>query len=261
MNETSLNLIKIARDTFKYHSFHYVDEADIKDYEIIKQTNDVLLIKGTHPSQQKPHIHFFVNDLATLIKALKDYPNHLIEFVPKDWMLPLEKEGYLPYAVFRDYWYQYEKPLIGVEPLTFATPDDIENIAALSQSRKDSSRAFSGETKAVVHDWVTNQVEGVDEACILIHKNESIDGAVMVGLYGTDKKRTLWVRMIVVSASAQNQGIGQKLLKQALYYGQNHQAKRAFLMADDLNQNAIYVYQKVGFNPDVSGEQIDMITK
>ena len=52
--------------------------------------------------------------------------------------------------------------------------------------------------------------------------------------------------MIVVNASSQNQGIGRKLLSQALYYGQQKGAKRAFLMADDLNQNALHLYQKMG---------------
>jgi ribosomal protein S18 acetylase RimI-like enzyme len=261
MNNSDYITLKVAKDTFKYHSFHYVDEADIKDYEIIKQTNDVLLIKGTHPSQQKPHIHFFVNELETLIESLADYDNHLIEFVPKDWMRPLEKKGYMPYAVFRDYWYPYNQPLKTSEPLVFATNDDIEDIAILSQTRKGSSRAFSGETIDVVSQWVTNQVEGVDDTCVLLHKHTTIDGAVMIGLYGTEEKRTLWVRMICVRANAQNQGIGYQLLNQALYYGQMHHAKRAFLMADDLNENAIHLYQKVGFKPDITSEQIDMITK
>ncbi|MCV2232653.1 GNAT family N-acetyltransferase [Acholeplasma manati] len=259
MHHDILNIIQKAKDTFTYHSFHYVDEHDVKDYEVVYESTDGVLLKGIHPSQQKPHLHFFVHDIETLKVILKPYPNHLIEFVPKDWMLPLEQTGYIPYSVLRDYWYKYQNP-VPASSLTFATPKQTLEIALLSQSRTGSSRAFSGETVEVVSQWVTNQVDGVDDSCVLIHQSDVIEGAVMVGLYGENEKRTLWVRLIVVKASLQNQGIGQKLLSQALYYGQMHYAKRAFLMADDLNQNALYLYQKMGFKPDLTSEQIDMIS-
>lgn len=227
---------------------------------MVYESTDGVLLKGIHPSQHKPHLHFFVHDIETLMVMLKPYPNHLIEFVPKDWMLPLEQTGFIPYAVLRDYWYIYQNP-VPSSILTFATLEQTLEIALLSQSRTGSSRAFLGESEEVISHWVSNQVEGVDDTCVLIHNRDVIEGAVMVGLYGENEKRTLWVRMIVVKASAQNQGIGQKLLSQALYYGQMHHAKRAFLMADDLNQNALHLYQKTGFKPDLTSEQIDMITK
>jgi len=253
--------VQQAKESFKYHSIHYVDERDLLNYRVIHHSKDALLIQGIHPSQQKPHIHFFVNHLESLIEVLKPYPNHLIEFVPKVWMTTLEALGYIPYAVLRDYWYTYPDTPMSIEPYALANSKDIDTITLLSQSRTGSSRAFSGEKTAVIRDWVQNQVEGVDDACVLIHKQDEIDGAVMIGLYGEAEKRTLWVRMIVVKASKQNQGIGQKLLNQALDYGQKHHAKRAFLMADDLNENALYLYKKVGFIPDLTSEQIDMITK
>jgi ribosomal protein S18 acetylase RimI-like enzyme len=261
MHPNDLLRIQQATESFKYHSFHYVDEHDIVHYQVVHHTTDALLIRGIHPSQQKPHIHFFVNNLESLIETLKPYPNHLIEFVPKAWMSSLEHQGFISYAVLRDYWYTYTDTRISSGSYTLATPNDIEAIMLLTQSRTGSSRAFSGEQEAVVRAWVQNQVEGVDDACVLIYKQDEIDGALMVGLYGEAEKRTLWVRMIVVKASKQNQGIGQKLLNQALDYGQKHHAKRAFLMADDLNENALYLYKKVGFQPNINEEQIDMITK
>jgi GNAT superfamily N-acetyltransferase len=261
MHQNDIILINQAKETYKYHSFHYFDEKDIQTYHVVHHTKDTLLIQGIHPSQQKPHIHFFTNDIDTLVAALQPYPNHLIEFVPKSWMAPLEQQGFIPYAVFRDYWYTYTNPRTSMVPYTVATHKDISEITLLTKSRKGSSRAFSGENETVVSDWVNNRVEGVDDASVLIHKQDGIDGALMVGLYGEDEKRTLWVRMIVVKASAQNQGIGQKLLNQALDYGQIHHAKRAFLMADDLNENALYLYKKTGFQPNLNEEQIDMITK
>jgi GNAT superfamily N-acetyltransferase len=228
---------------------------------VVHHSEHALLIQGIHPSQQKPHIHFFVNQLESLQEVLKHYPNHLIEFVPKDWMATLEAQGFIPYAVLRDYWYTYLDTRMSIEPYTLATSNDIEAITLLSQSRTGSSRAFSGEKEPVIRAWVQNQVEGVDDACVLIYKQNEIEGALLVGLYDEAERRTLWVRMIVVKASAQNLGIGQKLLNQALDYGHKHHAKRAFLMADDLNENALYLYKKVGFQPNLNEEQIDMITK
>jgi ribosomal protein S18 acetylase RimI-like enzyme len=48
-------------------------------------------------------------------------------------------------------------------------------------------------------------------------------------------------------------------MQQSLSYGKKHGAKRAFLMADDLNEHAIRLYKKIGFKPKEDECQIDMI--
>jgi ribosomal protein S18 acetylase RimI-like enzyme len=57
----------------------------------------------------------------------------------------------------------------------------------------------------------------------------------------------------------QGRGCGKALLQSALAYGLEHGAKRAFLMADDCNTGAIALYRRMGFEPNMSEAQIDLI--
>ena len=79
--------------------------------------------------------------------------------------------------------------------------------------------------------------------------------------HGSEKGSILWVRELAVSPKSQGQGIGRKLLKQALTYGIDHGAKRSFLMADECNFNAKKLYEDIGFIPSLDEVQIDMIYK
>ena len=65
---------------------------------------------------------------------------------------------------------------------------------------------------------------------------------------------------ISVKRDYQGQGIGRKLLKLALCYGNQQGARRSFLAADDLNHSAIHLYMSMGYTPNLDEEQIDMMT-
>ncbi len=262
MTETMFQQLKQQKDSFLYHSFEYVAYEEVQNYDVVYEDGNLILIRGVHPTLGISHIHFFTNTYDRFIQGITPYVDTLIEFVPKAWVHPLQKAGFTPYAEFRDYWVKEVQSLTDVVDYEVATIKDTEEIIQLTESRKGSSRAFHGEKKEFIINWILQQSEGVEDSNILvIKKNSIIRGALFVGLYGSHEKRTVWVRMVVVDHDFEGQGIGQTLLKQALYYGKQRHAIRAFLMADDLNHNAIHVYKKIGFKPDLTTEQINMITK
>jgi ribosomal protein S18 acetylase RimI-like enzyme len=86
-------------------------------------------------------------------------------------------------------------------------------------------------------------------------------GVVCVALYGdkSAKGPIVWIREIAVMPEYQGRGCGKALLQSALAYGIKHGAKRAFLMADDCNTGAIALYRRMGFEPNMSEAQIDLI--
>ncbi len=83
-----------------------------------------------------------------------------------------------------------------------------------------------------------------------------------MGIYGDESKKgpVLWLREIAVLPQEQGKGIGRKLILQSLGYGKERGAKRAFLMADDCNTNAIGLYKSVGFVPSEDAE-INMVSE
>jgi len=80
-----------------------------------------------------------------------------------------------------------------------------------------------------------------------------IAGFCSVSIYG--EGTTLWIRMLGVDPKYQGQGIGKKLMEQAIKYGIQNGAEKGFLAADLLNANAIGLYKKYDFHAkDAEGE-------
>ena len=92
-------------------------------------------------------------------------------------------------------------------------------------------------------------------------ENERLVGVVCVAIYGDESAKgpVLWIREIAVTPEYQGRGYGKALLQSALSYGAERGAKRAFLMADDCNAGAIALYRKMGFEPNTSEAQIDLL--
>ena len=111
-------------------------------------------------------------------------------------------------------------------------------------------------------EWL-NQNGDVKNTAIIAHRlpDDQIAGIVLVGIYGHGSPNgpILWVKEIAVSPKYQNQGIGRQLLKQALSYGRAYSAKKAFLAADEQNENAIHLYKSVGFVPSEEQSEVTYI--
>ncbi len=97
---------------------------------------------------------------------------------------------------------------------------------------------------------------------ILVHKENGIMvGIAHVAIYDHESKKgpVLWLREIAVVPEMQGKGFGRKLILQAVQYGKERGAVRAFLMADDCNYNAAGLYKSIGFVPNDDVE-INMVS-
>jgi ribosomal protein S18 acetylase RimI-like enzyme len=86
---------------------------------------------------------------------------------------------------------------------------------------------------------------------------------VCTAVYGYESKKgpVAWIREVAVHPDYQNRGIGRRLILQAFNYGKEHGAVRAFLMADECNEQGIHLYTKLGFTANKENAQIDMILR
>ena len=150
-----------------------------------------------------------------------------------------------------------------VESAIFLKITECKEASEVTMACRGKSRGFTGQTPLWIKAWLTQEDDSIKNQAILIHRNDSneIVGIVCVGTYGheSEKGAIAWLREVAVLPEYQNQGIGRKLIKQALYYCKKFGAKRAFLAVDECNNNAIYLYKSFGFKPSEEESQIDMV--
>ena len=254
--------------TYTYHAFHYVDWDEIMHFERVHIDHEGLFVYGFRKDHHIHELIWAVNHLHTLINYSKHYPNALLSFIPRDWKDELIKHGYHEYGVIRDYWLNDLSSFHESSFLQQLTIKDAQEISDITKDCLMLSREFHGESYHDVIAWITNQdyylqeVKARDTAIFGYHVNDHLVGVIFVSIYGDSSPRgpVLWVREIAVKRDYQGQGIGRKLMKHALCYGNQKGAMRSFLAADDLNHSAIHLYMSMGYTPNVDEEQIDMMT-
>ena len=91
--------------------------------------------------------------------------------------------------------------------------------------------------------------------------DNEIAGIVCTGTYGHESKdgAVVWIREVAVKPKYQGQGIGRILVSQALQYGKQCGASRAFLAVDEENSGAIHLYESLGFVASKEAGEINMI--
>ena len=189
----------------------------------------------------------------------------LVPFIPHEWKAGFERNGFSEYGIYRDYWIDDLAVVKMDEVYDFLRNDEYEMASDVTLSCRRQSRGFHGENA----EWFKTWVEGGNpdasyskDCAVIVHREaDEIAGLICVGLYGHESEHgtVLWVREIAVRPEYQGKGVGRKLLNQGLSYGVAHDAKRAFLMADELNANAIRLYKSVGFMPKEDEYQLDML--
>lgn len=268
MKEADFRIIKDKLANYGSNSLEYVDYEDISDYEIQKETDEVILIAGFHKEAGCRHYHWAANGPKEVLEAVGKEKG-LVEFIPKDWVGTFEESGF----VIRDYWKDYfmdsltDIPVIAEEETgenILLKENESKEASEVTLSCKGQSRGFTGQTDDWVREWLDNSKgEGTRHKAILVQRNEEgkLTGLVCTGVYAYDSKKgpIAWIREVAVRPEYQNKGIARRLIGKALGYCKAHGAARAFLAADECNTNALHLYQSIGFCP-ASGEgQIDMI--
>lgn len=268
MDISIFNNIKEKADKFKHNSLEYLDYEDIKDYEVICDNNQLLALLGFKNKFNMYEVHWATNEANLLIDCIKQLNKEIfISFVPNQWLNLLKISNFKEYGVLRDYWMNSLDSIPNCEKYIKLTDDKCEEASNVTLSCKEQSREFFGETTEWFKEWI-NSNDSTDsdykDCAVLVHNEVNcIAGIVCVATYGHDSQKgtVAWIRELAVNHKFQGKGVGRKLLLQALNYGKEHGAVRAFLMADDCNANAINLYKSVGFIPNEEIGQIDMVYK
>ncbi|BCN29826.1 GNAT family N-acetyltransferase [Anaeromicropila herbilytica] len=269
MNIETYEKIKKEIENYQYTSMLYTDYEEAADCEIISWNEELILLYGFDSEKKVMEYHWAANQVDVLVQELeKKREKAIITFVPVEWVEELERIEYHINAVWNDY---FNPTLEGIlepeEPFQFLSIEECREASDVTLACRRMSRGFEGESEEWMKKWITGTeahqiMQENKDAAVLIHKEDNkIVGIVCVSTYAHDSEKgpILWVREIAVHPKYQRQGIAHKLLLQALYYGKVHGANRAFLSADECNEHAIHLYNKVGFQARKEEAQRDMV--
>lgn len=268
---TEVDFLRMKENSGKYiaNSLEYTDYEDVEDYEILRESDDLILLVGYYKDADCRKYHWASNTAAGVLNSLgKD--NCLIEFVPEDWVEAFEQSGF----VIRDRWMDYFKESLEEIPeLSYSAfsegellkNSEVKEVSDVTMSCRGLSRGFMGMSEEWAREWITADPDGEEpvQKEILIARNEEqrIIGITATGIYGLNSAKgpTAWIHAVAVRPEYQNRGIARNLITRALGLCKSGGAVKAFLHADECNQNAIHLYQSIGFRQGSGAGQIDMI--
>ena len=282
MKQNEFETIQEKLKEYDNHSMNYIEFEDVKEYDCIQNDKNLILVCGRDEESGMREVHWAANEVEHLVKGLKEIKERMfpettkLSFIPEAWVKSLSKEGYEVFAIWRDYFIHnlnsllqefYMEDVSGYECLS---EQECQRASEVTYACKGQSRGFTGQTEQWMREWIAGTESsasnsGAKDATVLIHRDEkgSIDGIVCTSIYAHEclKGAIVWIREIAVEPKSQGKGIGRTLLMQALQYGKQHGAERAFLAADENNYGAIHLYKSVGFIPSNEKGEINLISK
>lgn len=263
MREDIFNAIKDNLERFRYTSMTYTEYEDICEYDIICNTEQCVLIGGFNNKARMYEYCWSANSAEDIINLIEK-EQCLITFIPDEWVTLFENSGFRIRSVWRDFF----KPSLAdisneAEYAIVLQDNECKEASEVTISCRNQSRGFTGESEEFFRDWLSDSDENNRHNTVFVEKNGNgeIVGLVCTTVYAYDSAKgpVSWIREVCVRPEYQNRGIGRKLIMQALSHGKKHGATRAFLAADEVNDNAIHLYKSIGFEPGQGDGQIDMI--
>jgi ribosomal protein S18 acetylase RimI-like enzyme len=243
INERTFEDIMSKAKGYVYSSFNYMDYDGCKFSEIVAIENDVILLldKTKNPAM----IHFATNDYMILIDKIKIIEGSVkLNFVEHKYKADLENIGFITYAEYIDF-FCYDLKGVNIanenyDNIIFSNIDECEKLSVLSKKCNGLSRGFSGESIEWFSEWMA------ENSIIIVNDDKNnIIGFCCVAVYSNGTN--LWIRELAVDPEYQGQGIGKKLVEQAICYGKNNGATKGFLAVDVQNEKAINIYKKYNF--------------
>lgn len=268
MLQTDFERIQSKQNSYKYLSLEYIDYSDIPEYQIILENENTILLFGYNNEAKSYEYHWAANHPAELLKAMDQELSCLITFIPDEWVEVFKNSGFLVRNAWHDYFMDSLEHIPEGEGVESLKEEESEEASLVTLACRGQSRGFTGQTTEWIREWVDNSEEvmeetGIRNKVIFIERNDKgeLVGIVCTGTYGheSEKGAVVWIREVAVKPEYQRKGIARKLINQALAYGKEHGAKRAFLAADECNTYAIHLYESIGFRAADGKSQIDMI--
>jgi ribosomal protein S18 acetylase RimI-like enzyme len=264
LDKAEFEQIKVLAGGFLHSSLEYLDYEEVTDYRVESAHEDIVLLLGYDTESGIWHYHWAANGAAILVPLLTCPEPFLLTFVPEEWVPELESAG----LKVRNKWHDYFRASLAdiehisnVEP-DFLSTDEVDEASAVTMQCRGQTRGFTGQTAAWIENWLQGD-ENVKNPAVLVHRlpGGDIAGILCVGTYGHENKdgAIVWIREVAVSPAYQGQGVGRKLVTQALRYGKRCGATRAFLAVDEKNLGAIHLYESLGFVASEEPGEINMI--
>ena len=241
-------VIKKAKK-FKYSSMNHIEYDDYADSVVLHDCDKLILLLDK--SKTPAMLYYATDDFDLLVKIIADIPGQLrLHFVPQVFAPQLKKFGFVEWGEYVDFFNtrltETAESLVEMNEIDYLRVEECEEASTLSHKCKLQSRGFEGESSDWFIEWLKkNKV-------IILRQDSVIVGYCCVSVY--NEGTTLWIREIAVDPIYQGQGLGKKLMEQAIYYGAKNGAVKGFLAADILNHNAIGLYNKYGFHAVNMGE-------
>lgn len=263
MKETIFSTIKDNLNRYRYTSMKYTDFEDICDYEIISNTEHLILLCGYNKTAKMYEYHWAANSTKDIVDRIEK-EQCFITFIPYEWVIEFRNAGFS----IRSAWHDYFKHSLSdisndADDAVTLKYTECKEASEITISCRNQSRGFTGETEEFMKEWLSNSDENNRYSTIFIERSDTgeIIGLVCTTIYGYDSEKgpISWIREVCVRPDYQNRGIARKLIIQALSYGKKKGATRAFLAADEENKNALHLYKSIGFEPSLEDSQIDMI--
>lgn len=251
----------------KYTSMQYIPDEYIDQFTpLYTDEESLILLEPNHPEGYNV-VHFALNSWERLVSVFANVEEPIyLSFIPDEWVKPLLSLGFIEESYYQDYWIHHLNPLEMMEPQHLYV-EEANKASELTKACQYQSRGFLGEEPEFIVSWLENtqddavMAECHETAILKVEDQQQLAGIIIIGYYGEGDKRTLWIRELAVHPDYQNHGYGTYLLKQAFAYGGIKSCKRAFLMADTVNDQAIHLYRKVGFEVNEQEGQRNLIKK
>lgn len=243
-----------------FSSLSYMTYEDLEQAELVLDNEHLKVLYKNDVVQ--PVIEYAAVNLEVLVDYLQESKlKGALHFVPPIAVAPLQLQGFKVLGEYADFFCnplgnirksteQTENLPIGYH-IEYATPEDDNELAEISQRCIGLSRGFFGETKEWFADWIA------ENRVIVEREDNCILGFCCVSTY--NEGTTLWIRELLVSPEQQRRGIGQKLMTNAFQYGMREGAVKSFLAVDIENVGAIQLYNKFGFERKGDETEIHMI--
>jgi len=174
--DTFNTLIERAKK-FKYSSINYINFDDCKSAELLKDSDNLILILDK--SKSPARLYFAANEFKPLINIIAGISGKLrLHFVPREFAADIKSIGFVEWAEFLDFWNtgltKTASHFDSQNDIKYLDEDEIEGASAVSKRCELQSRGFESVQTDCFLAWLR-------DGAVIVHKKDS----VMTGVHKT----------------------------------------------------------------------------